>query len=342
MADDAGKPRHPLLPQLRFDELIDELVGRLDQVKAARGRVQQLLQGVLAVSGGLDLDQVLRTIIETATELVEAQYGALGVIGGEAARPPGALRHRRPDAGADRRDRPLPDRHGHPRAADPASGAAAPGGHRRARGVRRVPRQPPADADVPGRADPGPRRRLRQPLPDREARRRPVRRRRRGAADRARRGGRGRHRQRPPLRRGAPAAALDGGRRRADPRPAVRRGPGRRAHRAHRACRHDGRRRPGGGRTARRGAQAPHRPSRARPRCRTARKDSPSRSRPPRSARCTRKGGALADRAGLVAVPGVDGRRPGFGLHRAAGCPGAARAACWSRPSASARCPSTP
>ncbi|GAA2038469.1 two-component system sensor histidine kinase [Catenulispora yoronensis] len=84
MADDAGKPRHPLLPQLRFDELIDELVSRLDQVKAARGRVQQLLQGVLAVSGGLDLDRVLRTIIETATELVEAQYGALGVIGGEA------------------------------------------------------------------------------------------------------------------------------------------------------------------------------------------------------------------------------------------------------------------
>ncbi|NUR32078.1 MAG: GAF domain-containing protein [Catenulispora sp.] len=84
MADDVNQPRHPLLPQLRFDELIDELVSRLDQVKAARGRVQQLLQGVLAVSGGLDLDQVLRTIIGTATELVEAQYGALGVIGGEA------------------------------------------------------------------------------------------------------------------------------------------------------------------------------------------------------------------------------------------------------------------
>ncbi|GAA2000637.1 GAF domain-containing sensor histidine kinase [Catenulispora subtropica] len=83
MVDDAGRARHPLLPQLRFDELIDELVSRLDQVKAARGRVQQLLQGVLAVSGGLDLDQVLHTIIETATDLVEARYGALGVIGGE-------------------------------------------------------------------------------------------------------------------------------------------------------------------------------------------------------------------------------------------------------------------
>jgi signal transduction histidine kinase len=85
VADATDKPRHPLLPQLRFDELIDELVSRLDQVRAARSRVQQLLQGVLAVSSGLDLDQVLRTIIETATELVEARYGALGVIGGEAA-----------------------------------------------------------------------------------------------------------------------------------------------------------------------------------------------------------------------------------------------------------------
>jgi len=83
MPEEVGKARHPLLPQLRFDELIDELVIRLDQVRTARGRVQQLLQGVLAVSGGLDLDQVLRTIIETATELVDAQYGALGVIGGE-------------------------------------------------------------------------------------------------------------------------------------------------------------------------------------------------------------------------------------------------------------------
>ena len=77
--------RHPLLPQLRFDELLDELLSRVEQVRATRNRVQQLLQGVLAVSGGLELDQVLHTIIETAADLVDARYGALGVIGGDQA-----------------------------------------------------------------------------------------------------------------------------------------------------------------------------------------------------------------------------------------------------------------
>ncbi|MEY9908950.1 signal transduction histidine kinase [Catenulispora sp. MAP12-49] len=81
MADrDSGEPRNSLLPQLRMDELLDELISRVTQIRATRDRVQQLLQGVLAVSGGLELDQVLSTIISTATELVDARYGALGVI----------------------------------------------------------------------------------------------------------------------------------------------------------------------------------------------------------------------------------------------------------------------
>ena len=75
----------PRLPQLQFDELLDELMNRVQQVRTTRDRVQQLLQGVLAVSGGLDLDQVLSTIVSTAAELVEAGYGALGVIGGDRA-----------------------------------------------------------------------------------------------------------------------------------------------------------------------------------------------------------------------------------------------------------------
>jgi len=82
---ESGVPRNSLLPQLRMDELLDELISRMTQIRATRDRVQQLLQGVLAVSGGLELDQVLSTIIGTATELVDARYGALGVIdsGGE-------------------------------------------------------------------------------------------------------------------------------------------------------------------------------------------------------------------------------------------------------------------
>ena len=40
-----------------------------------------LIDAMLAVTAGLDLEQTLRTIIHTAKELVGAQYGALGVIG---------------------------------------------------------------------------------------------------------------------------------------------------------------------------------------------------------------------------------------------------------------------
>src|SRR3954471_4360887 len=80
MSDQRAEPRNTSLPQLRIDELLDELVSRVTQIRATRDRVQQLLQGVLAVSGGLELDQVLTTIVSTATELVDARYGALGVI----------------------------------------------------------------------------------------------------------------------------------------------------------------------------------------------------------------------------------------------------------------------
>ncbi|MBW8804215.1 MAG: GAF domain-containing protein [Catenulisporales bacterium] len=77
---DPGEARNALLPQLRVDELLDELLSRVTQIRATRDRIQQLLHGVLAVSSGLELDQVLQTIISTATELVDARYGALGVI----------------------------------------------------------------------------------------------------------------------------------------------------------------------------------------------------------------------------------------------------------------------
>src|SRR2546421_12287840 len=87
MAGQAGASGNAQLPQLRIDELLDELVSRVTQIRATRDRVQQLLQGVLAVSGGLELDQVLTTIVSTATELVDARYGALGVIDSSGDRP---------------------------------------------------------------------------------------------------------------------------------------------------------------------------------------------------------------------------------------------------------------
>lgn len=42
-----------------------------------------LLDAMLAVTAGLDLERTLRTIVRTAMDLVDARYGALGVIGAE-------------------------------------------------------------------------------------------------------------------------------------------------------------------------------------------------------------------------------------------------------------------
>ncbi|MGP3929359.1 sensor histidine kinase [Nonomuraea sp. KM88] len=75
--------QHPLLPQMRLDELLAELQTRLNAVLATRDRVHALLEAVVSVGSDLDLETVLRRIVETATRLVDAGYGALGVIGEE-------------------------------------------------------------------------------------------------------------------------------------------------------------------------------------------------------------------------------------------------------------------
>ena len=73
--------RPELLPQLRLDELLAELQGRLQAVLATRDRMRGLLEAVVAIGSGLDLESTLRRIVETAVGLVDATYGALGVIG---------------------------------------------------------------------------------------------------------------------------------------------------------------------------------------------------------------------------------------------------------------------
>lgn len=75
--------RFPDLSKLELDELIDRLVERADRVKRAQGRLRELLRAVQAVSGDLSQERILRRIVESACELVEARYGALGVIGGD-------------------------------------------------------------------------------------------------------------------------------------------------------------------------------------------------------------------------------------------------------------------
>jgi signal transduction histidine kinase len=72
---------HPMLPHLRLDDLLAELQGRVQAVVATRDRVQGLLEAVVAVGTDMELEAVLRRIVEAAVMLVDARYGALGVVG---------------------------------------------------------------------------------------------------------------------------------------------------------------------------------------------------------------------------------------------------------------------
>ncbi|WP_371587137.1 GAF domain-containing sensor histidine kinase [Streptomyces virginiae] len=66
---------------MQLDELLEELQARINAVRGTRDRVHSLLEAVVSVGRELDLSQVLRRIVEAAALLVEADYGALGVIG---------------------------------------------------------------------------------------------------------------------------------------------------------------------------------------------------------------------------------------------------------------------
>src|ERR1700750_3229321 len=79
IVEPAGHPE--LLPHLQLDELLAELQSRLSAVLATRDRMRGLLEAVVAIGSGLDLESTLRRIVETAVGLVGATYGALGVIG---------------------------------------------------------------------------------------------------------------------------------------------------------------------------------------------------------------------------------------------------------------------
>jgi signal transduction histidine kinase len=68
------------LAAMRLTELLGEVQERLAAVARTQARVQDLLDAFLSVSAGLDLDTTLHQIVATATELVDARYGALGVL----------------------------------------------------------------------------------------------------------------------------------------------------------------------------------------------------------------------------------------------------------------------
>jgi two-component system, NarL family, sensor histidine kinase DevS len=71
---------HQTLSQLRLRELLVEVQNRVGQLVGARDQMDGLLEAMLAVSAGLDLDATLRRIVHSAIELVDCRYGALGVL----------------------------------------------------------------------------------------------------------------------------------------------------------------------------------------------------------------------------------------------------------------------
>lgn len=77
------RPLRDTLSQLRLRELLIEVQDRVEQIVEGRDRLDGLLDAMLVVTSGLELDETLRTIVHTAIELVDARYGALGVRGND-------------------------------------------------------------------------------------------------------------------------------------------------------------------------------------------------------------------------------------------------------------------
>jgi two-component system, NarL family, sensor histidine kinase DevS len=76
-----ARPLRDTLSQLRLRELLSEVQDRIGQIVEGRDRLDGLVDAMLVVTSGLELDATLRTIVHTAIELVDARYGALGVRG---------------------------------------------------------------------------------------------------------------------------------------------------------------------------------------------------------------------------------------------------------------------
>src|SRR6476660_10367501 len=75
------RPLRDALCHLHLRELLMEVQDRVEQIVEGRDRLDGLLDAMLVVTSGLELDETLRTIVHTAIELVDARYGAVGVRG---------------------------------------------------------------------------------------------------------------------------------------------------------------------------------------------------------------------------------------------------------------------
>ncbi len=76
----SGALQFPRAARLALDELLDELIARAGDVKATQGRLRGLLAATHHIAAGLELDEVLQRIVESARTLTGARYAALGVV----------------------------------------------------------------------------------------------------------------------------------------------------------------------------------------------------------------------------------------------------------------------
>jgi two-component system sensor histidine kinase DevS len=78
-ADPGMGPLGQTLSQLRLRELLVEVQDRVGQIVEGRDRLHGLVEAMLVVTSGLELNATLRSIVHSATNLVDARYGALEV-----------------------------------------------------------------------------------------------------------------------------------------------------------------------------------------------------------------------------------------------------------------------
>ena len=93
---DAGAVPSTAFPPLAgagLDDLLRELLNRVGDVVQDQRRLRVLLDAVVGIAGDLSLDSVLHRIVQVASELADARYAALGVLGTGSEQPLSAFVH---------------------------------------------------------------------------------------------------------------------------------------------------------------------------------------------------------------------------------------------------------
>ena len=78
---DEGALEFAGLARVRLDALLQEVLGRVDEIMETQERLRALLDAVVGIGADLDLTSTLDRIVTAACELAGARYGALGVVG---------------------------------------------------------------------------------------------------------------------------------------------------------------------------------------------------------------------------------------------------------------------